>query len=111
MELPGVLTLRFYPSEIDLTIFAVHSVSLSPYYSSMGKHQSPVAETPKRQFVDEKVLAAVSGRSVRQLQKDRLLKSGIFPHFKIGRSIKYDLPECLEIIEKTRVEPRKGTGA
>lgn len=58
--------------------------------------------SPKR-FVSERVISEATGRSVRTLQKDRLLGRGPFPYYKINRQVAYDLAECLRIIEASRV--------
>ena len=57
----------------------------------------------RRRFVSEQVCSEVTGRGRRTLQKDRLLGTGPFPHYKIGRQVAYDLDECIATIEATRV--------
>jgi hypothetical protein len=39
----------------------------------------------------------------RTLQKDRLFCRGPFPFYRIGGSIRYDLDECIAIVEAGRV--------
>ena len=58
----------------------------------------------RRRFVSEQVCSEVTGRGRRTLQKDRLLGTGPFPHYKVGRQIAYDLEECISIIERSRVQ-------
>lgn len=49
-------------------------------------------------------MSEATGRSMRTLQKDRLLRKGPFPFYRLGgRQIVYDLDECLAIVEATRV--------
>jgi hypothetical protein len=59
--------------------------------------------TAQRRYVSERRLSEITGRSVRTLQKDRLLGNGPFPFYRCGRQIAYDLDECIGIIEATRV--------
>lgn len=60
--------------------------------------------TRHRRFVSERIVSEATGRSMRTLQKDRLLRKGPFPFYRLGgRQIVYDLDECLAIVEATRV--------
>jgi hypothetical protein len=59
-------------------------------------------QSAQRQFRSERVISEITGRSVRSLQKDRLLKRG-FPYYKINRQVVYDLDECIALIEASRV--------
>jgi len=63
-------------------------------------HESSSA---RRRFVSEQVCSETTGRGRRTLQRDRLLGTGPFPHYKIGRQVVYDLDECIATIEATRV--------
>ena len=55
------------------------------------------------QYVDEKVVAKITGRKVQTLRNDRHLGRGI-PYSRIGRSIKYDLNEVFKYMQQRRVE-------
>ena len=57
----------------------------------------------RRRFVSEQVLAEVTGRKRRTLQKDRLLGNGPFPFYKVQRQVLYDLDEVVGIIDKSRI--------
>jgi hypothetical protein len=72
-----------------------------PYSSSV--RQEPKSEsTQTRRFVSD-VLAPIVGRKPRTLQKDRLFGRGPFPFYRIAGSIRYDLDECIAIVEAGRV--------
>jgi hypothetical protein len=59
----------------------------------------------RRSFVSEQILSKVTARGRRTLQKDRLLGTGPFPHYKLGRQVVYDLDECISIVEASRCGP------
>jgi len=59
-------------------------------------------QSVQKRFVSERIVSDLTGRSVRTLQKDRLLGRGPFPHYKVSRQVVYDLSECLSIIEASR---------
>ena len=56
----------------------------------------------QRRFVPERVISDITGRGVRTLQKDRLLKRGPFPFYRLGRQIVYDIDECVAIVKASR---------
>jgi hypothetical protein len=56
------------------------------------------------EFVSETVVAQLTGRSRRTLQKDRLFRRG-FPFYKIGTQVVYDVAEVRQVIRAARVEP------
>ena len=58
----------------------------------------------QRRFVSARELSAVIGRSEKTLERDRCLRKG-FPYFKILGQVRYDLDECLRVIQQSRVEP------
>lgn len=64
-------------------------------------HTQPTAITRQR-FGSERQASAVSGFSVRTLQKDRLLGTKRFPWYKVCGKILYDLNEIEKIIEASR---------
>lgn len=55
------------------------------------------------EFVSETVVATVTGRSRRTLQKDRLFRRG-FPFYKLHGQVLYDLQEVRNLIRAARVE-------
>jgi hypothetical protein len=77
-------------------------VRSSVYMTTATNRKSPTAAAHRR-YVNERELSEITGRSTRTLQKDRLLGTGPFPFYRLGRQILYDVDECLRIIESTRV--------
>ena len=71
-------------------------------------NRNPENATARRRFVSEQILSDVTARSRRTLQKDRLLGTGPFPHYKLNRQVVYDLDECIRIVEASRREPQAG---
>ena len=67
------------------------------------QNRSPEGRSARR-YVSEKTLSELTGRSVPTLQKDRLLKRGPFPYYKINRQVAYNLEECVAIIEASRTQ-------
>jgi hypothetical protein len=64
---------------------------------------TPEAPGAEKRYVSEKVISHVTGRAIPTLRKDRLLRRGPFPHYKINRQVVYDLAECTSIVEASRV--------
>ena len=61
-----------------------------------------VGELLKKPFLNEKEVAAVTGRAVSTLRNERHLRRG-FPYFKIGRrSVRYKLTDVLPSMEARR---------
>ena len=73
----------------------------------MIKSNSPHITQQKR-FVSERELASIVSREVRTLQKDRLLGTGPYPHYKVGRQVLYDVDECIQVIERNRAPGSQG---
>lgn len=60
-----------------------------------------------KQKVSEKVYAELSGFELGKIRNDRWRKKGL-SFYKIGRTVRYDLDEIYEYLEKCRVECRDG---
>jgi hypothetical protein len=63
-----------------------------------------VGKAAPRHFVSARELSAIIGRSEKSLERDRTLRKG-FPYFKILGQVRYDLDECMRIVESGRIEP------
>ena len=63
-----------------------------------------VSRAAPRRFVSPKELAAIVGRSVKSLERDRTLARGL-PFYKPFGQILYDVDECIAMIQHARVEP------
>ncbi len=63
-----------------------------------------VEKVAPRRFVSARELAGIIGRSEKSLERDRTLRKG-FPYFKIQGQVRYDLDECLALVDQSRVEP------
>ena len=63
-----------------------------------------------REFGTERDVAALIGRSVRTLQKDRCSGRGPFPYYKIAGQVRYDLDEVRRIIRAGLVAFRNSGG-
>ena len=62
-----------------------------------------VGELLKKPFLNEKEVAAVTGRAVSTLRNERHLRRG-FPYLKIGRrSVRYKLTDILTSMEARRI--------
>ena len=57
-----------------------------------------------RRYIDEREVARITGRAVQSLRNDRFVGKG-FPYVKVGRSVRYNLAEVLEWMERHRVTP------
>jgi len=57
-----------------------------------------------KKFVNEKVVAEVSGFALPTLRNARHI-GGLFPYYKVGRSIRYDLDEVMQYIRNHRIDP------
>jgi hypothetical protein len=55
-------------------------------------------------YVTEQEISVIIGRAVQSLRNDRYMGRG-FPFHKIGKSVRYFLPEILAIMESYRVDP------
>lgn len=55
-----------------------------------------------KKYITDKALSDLSGRAVQTIRNDRFLGQG-FPYVKLGRSIRYDLDECIEIMEESKI--------
>ena len=62
-----------------------------------------------KQKVSEKVYAELSGFELGKIRNDRWRKKGL-SFYKIGRTVRYDLDEIYEYLEKCRVECRQVDG-
>src|SRR5437016_3660731 len=76
---------------------------------STGQRQHRILHSDRsrsleREFGTEADVAHITGRSVRTLQKDRLLGTG-FPFYRYGRMVRYDLKEIRELLRAGRVAP------
>ena len=56
-----------------------------------------------QRYLTEQEVAAMTGRAVQTLRNDRHRGRG-FPYRKIGKSVRYFLPEILAIMESHRIE-------
>jgi len=62
-----------------------------------------VGELLKKPFLNEKEVAAVTGRAVSTLRNERHLRRG-FPYLKVGRrSVRYKLTDILTSMESRRI--------
>jgi len=62
-----------------------------------------VSELLKKPFLNEKEVAAVTGRAVSTLRNERHLRRG-FPYLKVGRrSVRYKLTDILTSMESRRI--------
>lgn len=57
------------------------------------------------QFVSEKEISKVTGRSVFTLRNDRYLGRG-FPYVKNSRQVRYSLQEVVRIMESKKIRPQ-----
>jgi hypothetical protein len=63
-------------------------------------------EILRRRFGSETDVETITGFSRRTLQKDRLLGTVRFPHYKVGGKILYDLDEVERVIRASSSESR-----
>ncbi|MHA2231087.1 MAG: helix-turn-helix transcriptional regulator [Candidatus Hodarchaeales archaeon] len=61
------------------------------------------AEMQYVKFVNERVVADLTGRSVQTLRNDRYLRRGI-PFIKMGRSVRYELADVMEYVRQNKVK-------
>lgn len=66
--------------------------------------QAVARGAPARHFVSARELAGIIGRSEKTLERDRTLRRG-FPYYKILGQVRYDLDECIRLVEGSRIEP------
>jgi predicted DNA-binding transcriptional regulator AlpA len=59
----------------------------------------------QKQYLNEKEVATLTGRSVHSIRKDRLVGKG-FPYVKLGRSIFYIEEDVHKTMAAHRVEPQ-----
>lgn len=57
----------------------------------------------ERRFVDEHVISAATGYALQTLRTWRHQGRG-FPYCKIGRSVRYDLTECLRYMDNHKID-------
>ena len=58
----------------------------------------------ENQVVDERKAAEILGRAIQTLRNDRHLRKGP-AYIKMGRSIRYQVSDLLDYIEKNRIDP------
>jgi hypothetical protein len=69
----------------------------------MAKESNPQQQTIPV-FLTDIQLAQIIGKSEQTLRNDRNNGRG-FPFYKVGRSVRYRLDECLTLVEQCRVSP------
>ncbi len=62
------------------------------------------SDLKSQRYITEQEVSALTGRAVQTLRNDRSKGCG-FPYRKIGKSVRYYLPEVLSIMEANRVTP------
>jgi len=62
------------------------------------------SDLKSQRYITEQEVSALTGRAVQTLRNDRHKGCG-FPYRKIGKSVRYYLPEILAIMESHRIEP------
>lgn len=56
-----------------------------------------------KKYITEKALSDMTGRALQTIRNDRFKGRG-FPYIKLlGKSIRYDLDECIAIMEQSKV--------
>jgi hypothetical protein len=71
--------------------------------SAISASHIPSDLQPHR-YLNEKEVAAITGRAVQTLRNDRHKGQG-FAYTKFGRSIRYSLSDILGAMESHRIEP------
>jgi hypothetical protein len=67
--------------------------------------QRPIESTSVlRRFISARELSAFIRRSEKTLERDRTLRKG-FPFYRVMGQVRYDLSECLRLIDANRVDP------
>ena len=67
--------------------------------SKMEKRQE---ELPR--YLTEKEVSQITGRSLSTLRSDRF-NSRVLPYVKIGRSVRYDLDDVIQVMEARKIVP------
>ena len=62
------------------------------------------SDLKSQRYLTEREVAALTGRKVQAFRNDRHMRRG-FPYRKLGKSVRYFLPEILAIIESHRIDP------
>jgi hypothetical protein len=72
-----------------------------------GTKQSKTVTLPQElhsiRFLNEYEVASLTGRAVQTLRNERFRKCGI-RYSKVGRSIRYSLPDVLNFMEQHRIQ-------
>lgn len=56
-----------------------------------------------KHYITEQALSEITGRALQTIRNDRFRKKG-FPYIKMmGKSVRYDLDEVIEIMERSKV--------
>ncbi len=54
-------------------------------------------------YLNERIVANITGRALPTLRNDRHLRRGI-PYSKVGRSVRYCLEDVVNFMEKNRID-------
>ena len=57
-----------------------------------------------RKLVKEQVVAEITGQALQTLRNDRCVGKG-FPYIRLGGSIRYDLDDVEQYIQRNRIAP------
>lgn len=74
------------------------------FHNSLVAAKGQQCSLAQQFFITEKQVAAMMGISLSKLQKDRFYGRGI-PYSKMGRSVRYALPDVQQYMESCRITP------